>query len=110
MAKVDLLLVSGITASDGSIVASGATLKFDAEFLAGSTNIRIMPKLYRSRELFESGYTNIQLSEELIPNDFILELSEEEYYQLTPLELYEKVGFKLNFMLVGEYFKIKITE
>ena len=72
MAKVDLITISAITASDGSVIASGATMKFDSEFLAGSTNINIMPKLYRNRELFESGYTHIHISEEIIPYNFIL--------------------------------------
>lgn len=110
MAKVDLILVTGITANDGSIVASGATLKFDSEFSAASTRIIVRPKLYRNRELFESGFTNISVSEEILPFDFFLELSEEEYYQLTPLDLYGKVGEWLNNYLGGTYFKLKIIE
>lgn len=110
MAKVDLILISGLTASDGSLIASGATLKFDAEFLAGNTNIRVIPKLYRNRELFESGFTNIWVSEQIIPNDFILQLPEEEYYQLTPYQLYQKVGDYLNNLLDGEYFELIVIE
>lgn len=108
MAKVDLLLLSGLTASDGSIVASGATLKFDSEFRAGSTAIQVQPKLYRNRELFESGYTNTVMPETLIPYNFILTLSEEEYYVLTPLDLYEKVGEWLNAFMGGNYFQLEI--
>ena len=109
MAKVDLLLVSGLTASDGSIVESGATLKFDSEFVASVTDVRITPKLYRNRELFESGYTHIWVSEETLPNSFVLEFPEEEFYVLTPLLLYEAVGDWLNNFLGGTYFELLIT-
>lgn len=110
MAKVDLMLMTGLTASDGSFVASGATLKFNSEFVAGTTGIKIFPKLYRNRELFESGYTNIWISEEIIPSEIYMELSEEEYYMLTPLALYEKVGLWLNNFLDGTYFELITTE
>jgi hypothetical protein len=110
MAKVDLLLVTGLTASDGSVVASGATLKFDSEFLASSTRVRIVPKLYRNRELFESGYTHINISEQIIPYDFTLEFMEEDFYSLTPLVLYQEVGNWLNNFLGGDYFELNIIE
>ena len=109
MAKVDLLLVSGLTASDGSMVASGGTLKFDSEFVASSTQVRITPKLYRNRELFESGFTHTWMSEQVIPNSFVLEFPEEEFYVLTPLILYEEVGEWLNTFLGGTYFVLEIT-
>ena len=60
MAKIDLMLTSGLTATDGSMIASGATLKFNSEFYAGTTDINIKLKLYRNRELFESCYTNTE--------------------------------------------------
>ena len=87
MAKIDLMLTSGLTASDGSIVASGATLKFNTEFVASTTNVRITPKLYRNSELFEIGFTHIWMSEQTIPNSFVLEIPEEEFYELTPYQL-----------------------
>ena len=110
MAKVDLILTSGLTAGDGSIVASGATLKFNSEFEAGNTMINVFPRLYRNRELFESGYTNIFMSEQIIPPEMRLELTTEEYYVLTPLDLYTKVGEYLNTLLGAEYFELKIIE
>jgi len=110
MAKVDLLLISGLTASDGSVVASGATLKFDTEFVASSTDVRITPKLYRNRELFESGYTNIWISEQTIPNSLVLSFAEEDFYSLTPLQLYTEVGEWLNNFLGAEYFELKIID
>jgi len=109
MAKVDLLLTSGLTASDGSMVASGATLKFDSQFFAGSTRIRVKPKLYRNRELFESGYTETYMAEDVIPNEIELEFAEEEFYTLTPLQLYTEVGEWLNAFLGGTYFELLIT-
>jgi len=110
MAKIDLMTISGLTASDGSIVASGATLKMDAEFQAGSTVVRVTPRLYRNRELFESGYTQIWMSEDILPNDFEINFSEEEFYSLTPLQLYQEVGNWLNNFIGGVYFELKIID
>lgn len=110
MAKVDLLLVTGLTAGDGSVVASGATLKFNSEFEAGSTMIKVFPKLYRNRELFESGYTSIMMSEDVVPSEIELVLPEDDYYVLTPLRLYEEVGSWLNNFLGGDYFELNIIE
>jgi hypothetical protein len=110
MTKIDLITVSGLTASDGSVIASGATLKFDSEFQAASTNVRIIPKLYRNRELFETGFTCISISEKIIPFDFILRIPENEFYTLTPYQLYVKVGEYLNNLLGGEYFELKVIE
>ena len=108
MSKVDLTLISGLTASDGSSINSGAILKFDSEFLSWTLNIRITPKLYRNRTLFEQGFSNTLLSEHTIPNDFIITLSENVYYQLTPLQLYEIVRAHINNLLGGNFFEIII--
>jgi len=110
MAKVDLMTVSGLTATDGSIVTSGATLKFNSEFFAASTNVKITPKLYRNRELFETGFSEIKISESIIPIDFMLEFAEEDFYVMTPLVLYQEVGKYLNNMLGADYFELKIIE
>jgi len=110
MAKVDLLLISGLTASDGSIVESGATLKFNSEFVAGVTDVRVTPKLYRNRDLFENGYTHVWVSEQMIPNSFVLSFAEEDFYTLTPLQLYTEVGNWLNNHLGGTYFELEIIE
>jgi len=110
MAKVDLILISGITAGDGSLVASGATLKFDSVFKAGSLFIRIEPRLYRNRSLFESGFTHIHIAEEVIPYDFEIEFAEEDFYILTPLALYQEVGLWLNAFMGDNYFELEIIE
>lgn len=107
MTKIDIITLSGITASDGSVVASGATIKFDSEFLAATTDIKITPKLYRNRELFDAGYNNVILPEDIIPYDFILQIPIEEYYVLTPATLYQKVCDYLNTLIVG-MFEVKI--
>jgi hypothetical protein len=110
MAKVDLITITGLTASDGSVVASGATLKFNSEFFAASTKVKITPKLYRNRELFENGFSEIKISEEIIPVDFMMEFNEEDFYVMTPLVLYQEVGKYLNNMLGDEYFELKVIE
>lgn len=107
MEKIDLILTSAITASDGSIIASGATMKFDAEFKAGSTDVRIFPKIYRNRELFESGFTNVLLSEKILPFEFDIHLGEEVYYSLTIYNLYERVKTFVNLLIGGEYFELR---
>ena len=107
MAKIDIITLSGLTASDGSVIASGATVKFDSEFSAASTDIRITLKLYRNRELFEMGYTSIQISQEILPYDFILTIPEEEFYVLTPTILYQEVCDYLN-TLIPDMFEVQI--
>jgi hypothetical protein len=106
MAKIDLITLSGLTAIDGGIIASGATVKFDSEFIAGSTDIIIKPKIFRSRELFESGFREIKSLE--MPNDFRITLVESDYYTLTPAILYEKVRDYLNQLLGGDMFEINV--
>lgn len=107
MAKIDIITTSGITASDGSTIVSGATVKFNSEFYAASTDIRIMLKVYRNRELFEEGWDCISIPEETLPYDFILTIPEEEYYVLTPAALYQEVCDYLN-TLIPDMFEIKI--
>ena len=107
MAKIDIITLSGITASDGSIVASGATVKFDSEFYAASTDIRIMLRIYRNRELFDLGYSAVQVSEETLPYDFMLSIPEEEFYVITPTILYQEVRDYLN-RLIPDMFEVQI--
>jgi hypothetical protein len=107
MEKVDLILTSAITASDGSVISKDAILKFDAEFEAGNTSIKIRPKIYRNRELFESGFTYTLISEETIPNEFIISITEDQYYSLTIKKLYELVEGHVNRLLGAQYFKLK---
>ena len=107
MIKIDIISLTGLTAVDGSVVASGATMRFESVFYNGSNLINIRLKVYRSRELFEAGYENVRVIE--LPHDFDLNIPDEEYYVLTPQILYEKVMEKLNELLGGIYFEIKIT-
>jgi hypothetical protein len=106
MAKIDLITLTGFTASDGSIVASGATVKFDSEFYARSNNVMIRPRVFRNREIFDAGFTEIRVIE--IPNEFILQLTDEDFYTLTPAVLYEKVRDYLNNSFGDDYFEINI--
>lgn len=107
MAKIDIITLSATTAADGSILASGATVKFDSEFHAANTDIRIMLRVYRNRELFEAGYSNVPISQETIPYDFILSVLEEEYYLMTPAILYNHVCDYLN-TIIPDMFKVQI--
>lgn len=109
MAKIDIITKSGMTASDGTTIASGATVKFSSLFMAASTDIKVTPMMYRNRELFEAGFSNIQISEDIMPIDFIINVPEEEYYVLTPAVLYQKVCEYLNTITEGMY-EIKIIE
>lgn len=108
MAKIDIITLSGLTATDGSIIASGATVKFGSEFMAATTDIIIRPVVYRNRELFDAGYLNVPVPEETIPYDFILQIPEEEYYVLTPTILYGHVCDYLNTLFDTDMFEVKI--
>lgn len=106
MAKIDIISLSGLTAEDGSVVASGATIKFETIFFIGTSNIEIRPRVFRSRELFELGYKPIKVLE--LPTDFVLEISDDEYYTITPQRVYELVNDHLNALLGENMFEIKI--
>jgi len=108
MAKIDIITLSGLTAGDGSILASGATVKFDSEFTAASTDIRITLRVYRNREVFENGFDNVPISKETLPNDYVMNVPEEEFYVLTPTILYEIVCVHLN-QLIPNMFEVRIT-
>lgn len=108
MAKIDIITLSGITASDGSLIASGATVKFNSEFFAASTDIQITLQVYRNRQLFEGGFNSISIPEEILPYDFMLSVPEEEYYVLTPADLYFRVCEYLNSLGIEDLFEIKI--
>ena len=107
MAKIDIITLTGFTGTDGSLVASGATVKFSSEFMIGNTDIIVRPKLWRNRELFEAGYNPIQTIE--LPTELYLRVPEEEYYVLTPTLLYEYVKDELNSELGQIVFEVEIT-
>ena len=106
MAKIDIITLTGLTASDGSIIVSGATVKFNSEFFAQSNNIIIRPKIYRSREVFDLGFNQVYTNE--IPDNFMLGLDDADFYTLTPAKLYEKVRDYLNNLMGAQVFEIKI--
>jgi len=106
MAKIDIITLTGFTATDGSIIASGATVKFSSEFMVGNTIIKIKPIMYRNRELFEAGYERVSTTE--LIQEFYLNLPEEEYYVLTPTILYQKVCDYLNGLFGGDVFEVNI--
>ncbi|MFW6377059.1 MAG: hypothetical protein ACOCZ5_00290 [bacterium] len=106
--KIDIISLTGLTSTDGSIVASGATIKFETIFRAGSGNIQFILMVYRNRELFENGYRNIDVIE--LPTDFNKTLPDDIYYTITPFQIYEIVKDHLNNILGGEYFEIQIIE
>jgi hypothetical protein len=108
MAKIDIITLTGFTAVDGSIVVSGATIKFNSEFYAKNNNVMIRPKVYRSRELFDMNYDDVRTIE--IPSEFTIHLDENDFYTLTPAVLYQKVKDYLNAYLNHNVFEIKIIE
>lgn len=108
MAKIDIITLTGFTANDGSLIASGATVKFTSEFMIANTDIIVRPKVFRNRELFDLGCSNVETDEVL--NELILSLPEEEYYVLTPALLYQEVCDYLNTSMGGFYFEVQIIE
>ena len=103
---IDIVLISGITASDGSIVDSGAIVKFSTEFPINSTNVLIRTEMYRSREIFEFGYRSIESN--VIPSRFSISIPDEEFFTITPLVLFNKVKDYLNNHAGGDFFEIVV--
>jgi len=108
MAKIDLITLTGFTATDGSIIESGATVKFDSEFYAHRNDVMVRPKVYRNRVLFEAGFEHVWVVE--IPREFLVQLTEEDLYTLTPAVLYEKVRDLLNGLFGETYFEINVVD
>ena len=109
--KIDLITLSALTSSDGSIVASGATVKFQTLFELGTTNFRIYPKIYRSIELFELGYLPVVFDEQDFPNEIYFNtLTENEFYNITPEKLFTIVKNKLNEYYGAAIFEVKIIK
>ena len=106
MAKIDILTLTGLTANDGSLIASGATIKFSSEFQIGRTSVMVRPKVYRSGELFEQGFTPIETED--IPNEFQIHLEEADFYVLTPQQLYNDVCNYLNNLFGADVFEVVI--
>ena len=106
MAKIDIITLTGLTATDGSEIASGATIKFSSEFQIGSLKVMVRPKTYRNRELFEAGYSPINTDE--IPDEFQILFEEAEFYVLTPQQLYTEVCDYLNNLFGEEAFEVVI--
>lgn len=108
MGKINITTLSGLTVSDGSILASGATIKFESIFQSGSNDILIIVEAYRSRELFEEGYDKVKVKE--IPLEIILTLTDEEFFTITPYIVYQKVRDYLNDYVGENIFEIEFTE
>ena len=106
MAKIDIITLTGLTANDGSEIASGATVKFSSEFRVGRTRVMVRPEIYRNRELFEAGYRQI-ISDD-IPNEFQLVYNETEFYVITPQQLYDDVCDYLNDLFGVTAFEVVI--
>ena len=106
MAKIDIITLTGLTATDGSLIASGATVKFSSEFQIGRTAVMVRPAVYRSRELFEQGFSAIETED--IPNEFQIHYEETEFYVLTPQQLYDDVCEYLNDLFGADVFEVVI--
>lgn len=96
-------IFSGLTSSDGGLITSGI-LKFESRFLVGTTNVLIVPKLYRSRAIFEVGYKFIEILD--YPREFYLNFTSEEFYLITPATLFAKVLEFMNNTLRTTAFEI----
>ena len=107
MAKVDIVTLGIIMAVDGTPIQANAIIKFNSEFQIRSNDVMIRPKIYRSRELFESGFEDIRSNQ--VPSEFVIKLTEEDFTTLTPLNLYYKVKDYLNTYAIGGMFDVIIS-
>lgn len=99
MAQIKLITVTGLTASDGSYIASGATIKFQTNIEIDGT-VRIYPKIYRDDIAYVSGYTSIYMRPDDFPDDVILIILDDNgLYNFTSQQLYTKAKNTLNTIL-----------
>jgi hypothetical protein len=93
MTNIDIITLTGLTAVDGSILDTGAIIKFETEFPIGFAGFHARIKAYRNRAIFEAGYDGIYLhgiKDELIEDMGV------EFFNLTPTLLYTKVAEYIN--------------
>jgi len=98
-------IFSGLTAKFGELITSGI-LKFESKFMVGTTNVLITPIFYKSRAIFEAGYSPIDMMN--YPREFKLVFTEEQFYQITPAILFTGVCDYLNTLLNVQAFEITI--
>lgn len=108
MAKISLRTITGMTASDGSEILSGATVKFDT-ILHPNGIVEILPRIYRSETAFASGYTFILMRDEDFPSTLVIaNLNPDLMYTVTMTQLYNAARNYLNDFLGGTYLAVFI--
>lgn len=96
MASISLLTITGMTAADGSYVASGATVKFRTT-IEHTGGVRIETFVYRNETAYASGYTSFFLADAKFPKDFILiYLNPDQLYNFNIVQLYNRVRDMIN--------------
>ena len=106
MTNIDIITLTGLTATDGSIIDAGAVIKFETEFPIGFAGFYARIKVYRNRTIFEAGYDGIYLhgiKDELIEDMGI------EFFNLTPTILYTKVAEFINAEYGATVCEVEIT-
>lgn len=106
MNEVYLITLSGLTASDGSLIESGAIVKISTMFELNQ-NIRVYLKIYRNLEIFKNGYSPIQVNGNILPDNIYFTDLINDYYSLTIEQLYTIVCNWLNDFYKSEMFKIE---
>ena len=59
--KKDIITLTGLTAEDGSIVASGAHIALEIEFPMNFQGYYARINVFRSKEIFENGYQPVRI-------------------------------------------------
>ena len=59
--KKDIITLTGLTAEDGSIVASGAHIALEIEIPMNFQGYHARINVFRSKEIFENGYQPVRL-------------------------------------------------
>lgn len=108
MASISLRTITGMTASDGSEILSGATIKFQT-ILHPDGMVEINPRIYRSEEAFASGYSFILMRDEEFPSNLnIANLNPDSMYSVTMTQLYNAARNNINGFLGGNYLAVFI--
>lgn len=114
--KIDIVTLTGLTATDGSIIDAGAVIKFETIFPIGIAGFIARIKVYRNREIFEAGYDGISLYK---IEDEITQILGAEFFDLTPTVLNQRVAEHINaqysdpdgdFNFNGDVCEVQITE
>lgn len=107
MTNIDIVTLTGLTATDGSVISAGAIIKFETEFPLRYSGYVAKMWVFRNKAIYDAGYDGVLIHG--IEQEFIEDLGA-EFFDLTPTMLYTKVAEHVNNHFNATVCEVQITE